>query len=160
MMDNAGTVSATGTGMRGTLMASRTFGVLCTVSKRAPGYPFGSIVNFALDEAGRPLFVLSALAVHTKNVKEDPKASLVIYGEGAESDVLGTARLTVMGVIRPVPESEVGAARSKFFARHPDAAQYMAFADFDVYRMEVADVYYVGGFGVMGWVTASEFKTA
>lgn len=139
------------------LLQSRTFGVLCTVSVRAPGYPFGSIVNFALDVAGRPIFVLSGLAVHTRNLKEDPKASLVVYGEGAESDVLETARMTVMGEVHPVPETELDAARTLFFARHPDAEQYMQFADFAVYRMEVVNVYYVGGFGTMGWVTASDY---
>jgi putative heme iron utilization protein len=32
------------------------------------------------------------------------------------------------------------------------------FEDFSFYRMEVVDVYYVGGFGVMGWVSASEYS--
>jgi putative heme iron utilization protein len=141
-------------------MQSRSFGVLCTVSKRAPGYPFGSIVNFALDEIGRPILVLSGLAVHTKNLKEDPKSSLVVYGEGAETDVLGTARMTVMGEVHAVPEEELDTARSTFFARHPDAEQYMEFADFAVYRMEVNDVYYVGGFGMMGWVIPSDYGAA
>jgi putative heme iron utilization protein len=31
------------------------------------------------------------------------------------------------------------------------------FEDFSFYRMAVVDVYYVGGFGVMGWVSASEY---
>jgi putative heme iron utilization protein len=34
------------------------------------------------------------------------------------------------------------------------------FDDFSFYRMEVVDVYYVGGFGVMGWVAASEYGSA
>ena len=34
----------------------------------------------------------------------------------------------------------------------------MDFEDFAFYRMEVVDVYYVGGFGVMGWVPASEYE--
>ena len=33
----------------------------------------------------------------------------------------------------------------------------MDFEDFSFYRMDVVDVYYVGGFGVMGWVPASEY---
>jgi putative heme iron utilization protein len=31
------------------------------------------------------------------------------------------------------------------------------FNDFGFYRMQLADVYFVGGFGVMGWVTADEY---
>ena len=33
----------------------------------------------------------------------------------------------------------------------------MDFEDFSFYRMDVVDIYYVGGFGVMGWVSASEY---
>jgi heme iron utilization protein len=34
------------------------------------------------------------------------------------------------------------------------------FDDFSFYRMDVVEVYYVGGFGVMGWVPASEYYSA
>jgi putative heme iron utilization protein len=34
------------------------------------------------------------------------------------------------------------------------------FEDFSFYHMDVVDVYYVGGFGVMGWVSASEYAQA
>jgi putative heme iron utilization protein len=34
------------------------------------------------------------------------------------------------------------------------------FDDFCLYRIDVVDVYYVGGFGVMGWVAASEYSQA
>jgi heme iron utilization protein len=57
-----------------------------------------------------------------------------------------------------VPEAEIDAAKVKFFERHPDAEQYMEFADFAVYRMDVADVYFVGGFGNMGWVAATDYQ--
>ncbi len=142
------------------LMESRGFGVLCTHSKHTPGYPFGSIVNFALDEAGRPLFVMSGLAVHTKNILENAKASLCVYSPEAETDVLGAARMDVMGEVHAVADTELEKARAAFFARHPDAEQYMEFADFAVYRMEVAEVYFVGGFGMMGWVSAGDYSAA
>jgi len=34
------------------------------------------------------------------------------------------------------------------------------FEDFSFYRMNVVDVYYVGGFGVMGWVDAADYSSA
>ena len=34
------------------------------------------------------------------------------------------------------------------------------FDDFSFYQMDVLDVYYVGGFGVMGWVAASDYSQA
>jgi putative heme iron utilization protein len=34
------------------------------------------------------------------------------------------------------------------------------FADFSFFRMDILDLYYVGGFGVMGWVTAADYGHA
>ncbi len=142
------------------LMQARGFGVLSTNSKRLDGYPFGSTVNFAVDAAGRPLFYFSTLAVHTKNLAEDARASLTVYAEGAEQDPLSSARMNVMGEVREVPEEEAEAAKEAYFARHPEAAPYMDFADFSVYRMNVVDVYFVGGFGAMGWVSPQDYLAA
>jgi intracellular septation protein A len=48
-------------------------------------------------------------------------------------------------------------ARNRYLARHADSKYWVDFRDFGFYRMHVVDVYYVGGFGVMGWVSASEY---
>jgi hypothetical protein len=40
---------------------------------------------------------------------------------------------------------------------HEKRATMVDFEDFSFYRMDVIDVYYVGGFGVMGWVSASDY---
>jgi hypothetical protein len=45
-------------------------------------------------------------------------------------------------------------------ARYPDSKYWIDFDDFFFYRMEVLDVYYVGGFGVMGWITAADYSQA
>ena len=44
--------------------------------------------------------------------------------------------------------------------RYANSKYWVDFEDFSFYRMEVVDVYYVGGFGVMGWVSASEYDQA
>jgi hypothetical protein len=51
-----------------------------------------------------------------------------------------------------MPESEAAEARVLYLGRHPDSAQWIDFGDFALYRMILAQAYYVGGFGVMGWV--------
>ena len=33
----------------------------------------------------------------------------------------------------------------------------MDFEDFSFYRMEIVDVYFVGGFGVMGWIPVADY---
>jgi hypothetical protein len=79
--------------------------------------------------------------------------------EGVDSgaDPLGAARITLVGEVLPVPEAETGAVRELYLARHENARYWVDFNDFGFYRMQPADVYFIGGFGVMGWVTADEF---
>ncbi len=137
------------------LLASRKTGALATHSKKVPGHPFGSLVNYTIDKRGRPIFLFSGLAVHTKNLLEDPRASLLVFADGAVEDPLTAARLTVFGTITPLDDAEADAAAAEYIARHPGSAEYLEFGDFRPFRMEVADSYYVGGFGEMGWVSLS-----
>ena len=44
-----------------------------------------------------------------------------------------------------------------YLARYANSKYWVDFEDFSFYRMDVVDIYYVGGFGVMGWVSASEY---
>jgi heme iron utilization protein len=134
------------------LAQSRGFGVLATVSKKKSGFPFASLTPYALDAEGRPIFLISQLAVHTKNLQEDPNASLFIFDPGAEQDPLTAPRMNLMGEVRPVPDSELDAARAAYLNRHPEAAQLLGFGDFGLYRLQIADTYFIGGFGEMGWL--------
>ncbi len=45
-------------------------GVLSTHSKSMPGFPFGSVVPYCLDEQGRPLILISRIAQHTHNLQK------------------------------------------------------------------------------------------
>jgi putative heme iron utilization protein len=47
--------------------------------------------------------------------------------------------------------------RKLYLERHANSKYWVDFEDFSFYRMDVIDVYYVGGFGVMGWVSASDY---
>lgn len=53
------------------------FGHLCTMMSgmhhRRAGYPFGTLVDFATDGAGHPVFCLSPLAIHARNLIEEPR---------------------------------------------------------------------------------------
>lgn len=125
-----------------------------------PGYPFASVTPYAMDEHGRPIFLISQLAVHTKNLNEDPKASLLIFDPAAEQDPLTSARMNLMGEVRPVPDADLEAVRSLYLQQHPSSEQWLDFGDFGLYRLEIQDIYYVGGFGEMGWVSKQDFEKA
>jgi heme oxygenase (biliverdin-IX-beta and delta-forming) len=135
-------------------------GTLATLSRRHPGHPFASVTPYAVDENGHPLFLISSMAMHTQNLEADARASLLVAQPGWSGDPLAAARLTVMGVARRVPEPETQAARSIYLARHQRARYWAGFDDFSLWRLDVADLYFVGGFAAMDWVTAAEYRQA
>jgi hypothetical protein len=75
----------------------------------------------------------------------------------ASGDPLGASRVTLLGNVLPIPKLEVAEVRNLYLARYANSKNWVDFEDFSFYRMDVMDVYYVGGFGVMGWVSASEY---
>jgi len=111
---------------------------------------------YAADEQGRPVFLISSMAMHTQNLKADARASLLVMQESGE-DPLGAARITLVGEVLPASDAEAGAVRDLYLSRHENARYWVDFNDFGFYRMQPADVYFIGGFGVMGWVTAEEY---
>src|SRR5579864_2412973 len=132
-------------------------GSLSTLSRKQQGFPFGSVMPYGLDDHANPVFLISAMAVHTQNVQGDPRSSLLVTQPDTAGDPLGAARITLLGNILSVPVSEVAEARKLYLARHANSKYWVDFGDFSFYRMDVVDVYFVGGFGVMGWVSAPDY---
>lgn len=143
-----------------TLVSLISIATLSTVSRRHPGFPFGSLMPFALDQAGRPIFLISSMAMHTQNLKSDSRCSLFVVQPSTDGDPLGAARATLIGHAEPIPENETASARETYVARHENSRYWIDFPDFSLYRLHPVDLYYVGGFGVMGWVEASDYATA
>lgn len=129
----------------------------------AGGEPYASLVLIALDHAGRPRLLLSDLADHTRNLKADPAASLLIDGTGGLAEPLTGPRASLQGRIAPVAAAERPALLARFVARHPSAALYAGFGDFDLYRLAPTAAHLVAGFGRIHWVRAVDgllFDTA
>ncbi len=143
-----------------TLLSLASVATLSTVSRKHPGFPFGSLMPYALDPAGRPIFLVSNMAMHTQNLRADPRASLFVTPAHASEDPLGAARATLVGDILPISEPDLPSARELYLARHENSRYWVDFADFHFFRLEPIDLYYVGGFGVMGWVSAPDYATA
>ena len=142
-----------------TLLYLSRIGTLSTLSRKQHGFPFGSVMPYGLDESGRPVFLISSMAMHTQNLQADPRSSLLVTQPDASGDPLGASRVTLLGNVLPIPEPEVVEARKLYLARYANSKNWVDFEDFSFYRMDVVDVYYVGGFGVMGWVSASDYYT-
>ena len=72
-------------------------------------------------------------------------------------DPLGSARVTLVGTAGEAPAAEV---RDLYLSRYENARHWQEYTDFAYYRLEIAGVYFIGGFGVMGWVPADDYAAA
>ncbi len=143
-----------------TLVYLGRIGSLSTLSRKQPGFPFGSVMPYASDEQGRPIFLISTMAMHTHNLLADPRASLLVTQPDTSGDPLGASRVTLLGDVAAVDKAEVAEVRELYLARYENSRHWVDYEDFVFYRVNVLDVYYVGGFGVMGWVSAAEYQSA
>ena len=107
------------------------------------GDPYCSLVNVATAPDGAPLLLLSKLAVHTKNILADARVSLML-DERKEGDPLAGARVMLMGKIAPTADRQ---AVQAYLRRHPEAEQFVQFADFALYRITIEKAHLVAGFG-------------
>jgi len=141
-----------------TLLTTERLGTLATHSVHHPGFPFASVMPYALDADAAPLFLISSMAIHTQNVVADPRASLLVMQSGSDADPLGSPRATLLGNVTRIDTTD--AIRAAYLERHPSSKYWIGFSDFAFFRLDVVHVYFVGGFGVMGWVKADDYHSA
>jgi len=135
--------SAASAALARSLMRETRTAALATLD--ASGGPFTSFVTMAPADDGSPLMLLSRLAVHTRNLQRDRRASLLLVRKSSPgSESMATARLTLTG--HALRDDDPASGRV-FLACHPDAALYSNFADFCVYRFTIAAGHLVAGFG-------------
>jgi putative heme iron utilization protein len=119
------------------------------------GAPYVSLAMVALDHDATPLLYLSDLADHTKNLKADPRVSLLFDGTLDNAVPLAGERATIQGRIEATSESRL---LERYVARHPDAAAYTGFRDFNLYRVSIDRAHLVAGFGRIHWVDGAAVR--
>jgi hypothetical protein len=62
-----------------------------------------------------------------------------------------------VGSVTEAPAAEV---RDLYLSRYENAKYWQDYTDFAYYRLEVSGVYFIGGFGVMGWISAEDYRRA
>ncbi|KAM7254292.1 hypothetical protein ACFE04_031974 [Oxalis oulophora] len=142
------------------LMEQARFAHLCTVMSRMhhrrEGYPFGSLVDFATDPIGHPIFSFSPLAIHTRNLLADPRCTLVVQIPGWSG--LSNARVTIFGDVFPLPEHQQEWAHKQYIAKHQQGPSQQ-WGNFYYFRMQnISDIYFIGGFGTVAWVDVKEYE--
>lgn len=141
-----------------TLVSLEKTGALGTLAVETAGHPYVSYVTFA-EGADGPLFCLSRIAEHGKNLAADPRASLLVHESGS-ADPLANGRVTLLGRVTVLTDEARAAAKDAFVAAHPQAAYYADYKDFAFYGLVVESLRYIGGYGRMSWVSAEDYLAA
>ena len=125
------------------LMRLARTGALATLDATG-GAPLATLVGVASDFDGAPLFLMSTLSRHTRNLAHDPRASLLLTGRHERGDPLNHPRVTLNG---QVERGAAPRAKARYLQRNPKAGLYAGFADFAVLKLRIEDVHFNGGFG-------------
>jgi heme iron utilization protein len=141
------------------LLLVNSFGVLSTISLDVPGYPFGSVTPYCVDENGQPIVYISHIAQHTRNIMADPRLSLTVVEEDMNSDdVQARGRVTCIANGRPIDESvENASVSARYFRYFPSSREYDRTHDFTFFRLELVRIRFIGGFGQIFWLDPAEF---
>lgn len=127
--------------------------MLSTALASKDGWPYGSLVSVALDCDGSPLMLFSNLSDHTRNLAQDPRASLLFEETSRLKNPQTGPRITLTGRIKKTTQDR---HRRRFLARHPEAALYAGFGDFNFFRMQVDRAHFVGGFAKAAWLKGAD----
>src|SRR5437588_12980174 len=89
------------------LLLQQSFGVLSTISLDVPGYPFGSVAPYCVDDQCRPVIYISHIAQHTRNIIADSRMSLtVVENNDGSDDVQAHGRVTCIANAQPMSQDE------------------------------------------------------
>ena len=134
------------------LMRLARTGALATLDATG-GAPLATLVGVASDFDGAPLFLMSTLSRHTKNLAHDPRASLLLTVRRDRGDPLNHPRVTLGG---RVERCAAPYAKTRYLQRNPKAGLYAGFADFALFTLRIEDAHFNGGFGRAAPLTPAE----
>ncbi len=137
-----------------TLLNTKDFGILSTLSVKLGGFPFGSVVPYCLDGQGMVVILISTIAQHTKNIAQDDRCSITIISEA--DDVQANGRLCIIGHMEGLLENETD-VKERYYRHFPKSRAYSNTHNFSFYRLRPVSVRYIGGFGAIHWIEPSLF---
>ncbi len=115
-------------------------GVLATA---AQGQPFTALATPACAPDLSILLLLSDLSEHTRQLRAEPRCSLLVVGPAESVNPQTAPRLSITGLAETEPDP---ALKARWLAVHPYAALYADFADFALWRIRPMAGLLVGGF--------------
>jgi putative heme iron utilization protein len=132
-------------------------GALATLMSGS-GDPYCSLVNVSSFADGSPILLISRLAIHTKNILDDSRVSLML-DERAAGDPLEGARIMLAGKAEEASGDDVAVLRRRYLNVHPSAEAFVDFKDFSFFRIRPAGLHLVAGFGRIIDLKPGQFMT-
>ena len=157
-----------------------TSGTLCTLSSHdgLQGAPFGSLVDYVLDDQGCPVLLMNDMSMHTLNIQQamqhdDNRAMVTLFIQLGSSQTTASnsnnrqqdvSRCSLTGTLEkldPKSTDDMELLRLRYSLTHSYADQVLDSPKFALYRLQPSAIYFVGGFGVQAtWVDPVEYKVA
>ena len=144
------------------------------------GSPFGSFVDYVLDDEGNPVLLMNEMSMHTINIQKN-SMNMANHGATVDGSSLVTlftqlaadtdsnnkgqdvSRVSLTCKVEKIADDaeDMAAIRMRYSLAHAYADQVMDSPKFAFYRLLPEKIYFVGGFGVNSkWVDVEDYKTA
>jgi len=129
---------------------------------RRAGYPFGSIVEFAVDGQGYPVLPLSSLSMTMRNLAANPRCALQVQAPGWSG--LSNARVTLFGDVFPVDPRSLPQVQELFREKSQRLGSgfHSAYSVNSKYYVmsNVVDILFIGGYGTVQWIKPKDYSAA
>lgn len=142
------------------LFQSERSAVLCTVHHDLDGWPFGSIVPYAISQTGSLIVFLSDISEHSKNLQADARATVFLADPAARDNPQSAPRHAMLVRARLPEGDERAAAEAQYFARFPEAERMRSTHGFLVWLLECHRIRWIAGYGGMGWIEGGDWQAA
>ncbi|MEC7277526.1 MAG: DUF2470 domain-containing protein [Bdellovibrionota bacterium] len=124
-------------------------GVLSTqFTKEENDYPLGSVTPFVMTEEGDIVILISDIAIHTRNIKANPKVGFTVF-DMESSHKQASSRVMLIGDAEVVKEGaeDYTSVSEKYFTFFPMARNYFKAHGFDFWKIKPNHIHFIQGFG-------------
>lgn len=129
----------------------------------AEGYPLVSMVLYAAASDLTSYFIhISQLAMHTRNIMDDPHVSLMICESvrtGINPQTLARISITGKAALLSPMSAEYATAKESYLEKYPFAKMNFQLGDFALYGIQMESARYVAGFGKAFSLSPDDIKT-
>jgi len=132
------------------------YGVLSTHSLSEPGYPFGSITPYIINDRGDLAILISHLAEHTHNIEANPKVSLTIFDPKDAENPSAGARITCLAEVEKVQDETD--LRVAYLRQFTESETILGLPGFHFYLLKLTKIRLVAGFGQVKWLDAKQLS--